>query len=187
VRDRFGGSAARYRSALAAAHITLQDARAIVADRLARDRVKERFRPRPATTREIADFVATYAATSVRLVSVDTPAPWLGGALRGFAVETFAPEQVFTLPQGRRRLIDTIDGRFAVRALGPSLPLYALPPARAADVARGVLGRFAKDAVYQRWLRAQQAAQLADAVCARDLVPAPGDVDLTLWAPFLGA
>jgi hypothetical protein len=187
VRDRFGGSAARYRSALAAAHITLQDARAIVADRLARDRVKERFRPRPATTREIADFVATYTATRVRLVSVDTPAPWLGGALRGFAVETFAPEQVFTLPQGRRRPIDTIDGRFAVRALGPSLPLYALPPARAGDVARGVLGRFAKDAVYQRWLRAQQAAQLADAVCARDLVPAPGDVDLTLWAPFLGA
>jgi hypothetical protein len=187
VRDRFGGSTTRYRAALTAAHVTLQDARAIVADRLARDRVKERFRPRPATSRQIADFVATYAATSVRLVSVDTPAPWLGGALRGFAVETFAPEQVFELPQGRRRSIDTIDGRFAVRALGPSLPLYALPPARAADVARGVLGRFAKDAVYQRWLRAQQASQLAGAVCARDLVPAPGDVDLTLWAPFLGA
>ena len=74
-----------------------------------------------------------------------------------------------------------------MRALGPSLPLYALPPARAADVARGVLGRFAKDDVYQRWLRAQQSTQLADAVCARDDLPAPGDVDLTLWAPFLGA
>jgi hypothetical protein len=187
VRDRFGGSAARYRAAVAGAGVTLQDARAIVADRLARDRVKERFRPHPATARQIADFVATYAATSVRLVSVDTPAPWLGGALRGFAVETFAPEQVFRLQPGRRRPIDTIDGRFAVRALGPSLPLYALPPARAADVARAVLGRFAKDDVYQRWLRAQQATQLADAVCARDDLPAPGDIDLTLWAPFLGA
>jgi hypothetical protein len=187
VRDRFGGSAVRYRASTAAAHLTLPGARAIIADRLARDRVKERFRPQPATVRQIADFVATYAATSVRLVSVDTPAPWLGGALRGFAVETFAPKQVFALPGGLRRSIDTIDGRFAVRALGPSLPLYALPPARAADVARGVLGRFAKDAVYQRWLRAQQGTQLADAVCARDLLPAPGDVDLTLWAPFLGA
>jgi hypothetical protein len=187
VRDRFGGSGTRYRAALAAAHVTLQDARAIIADRLARDRVKERFRPRPATARQIADFVGTYAATSVRLVSVDEPAPWLGGALRGFAVETFAPQQLFGLPQGRRRSIDTIDGRFVVRALGPALPLYALPPARAADVARAVLGRFAKDAVYQRWLRAQQTAQLADAVCARDDLPAPGDVDLTLWAPFLGA
>jgi hypothetical protein len=186
VRDRFGSSTSRYRAALAAAHVTLQDARAIVADRLARDLVKERFRPRPATARQIADFIATYAATSVRLVTVDTPAPWLGGAVRGFAVETFAPEQVFSLPQGRRRSIDTTDGRFAVRALGPALPLFALPPARAADVARGVLGRFAKDDVYQRWLRARQATQLADAVCARDDLPAPGDVDLTLWAPFLG-
>ena len=123
----------------------------------------------------------------MRLVSVDGPAAWLGGALRGFAVETFAPEQVFALPQGRRRSIDTIDGRFAVRALGPALPLFALPPARAADVARGVLGRFAKDDVYQRWLRSRQAVQLAGAVCARDDLPAPGDVDLTLWAPFLGA
>jgi hypothetical protein len=50
-----------------------------------------------------------------------------------------------------------------------------------------VLGRFAKDDVYQRWLRTREAALLGDAVCARDDLPAPGDVDLTLWAPFLGA
>jgi hypothetical protein len=187
VRDRFGGSLGRYRAALAAAAVTQSDARAIVADRLARDRVKERFRPRPATARQIADFISTYAATNVRLVSVDSPAPWLGGAQRGFAVETIAPEQVFSLPLGRRRSIDTIDGRFDVRALGPALPLYALPPARAQDVARAVLGRFAKDDVYQRWLRARESALLAVAVCARDDVPVPGDVDLTLWAPFLGA
>jgi hypothetical protein len=187
VRDRFGGSAARYRAALVAAHVTQADARAIVADRLARDRVKERFRPRAATSREIADFISTYSSVNVRLVSVDTPAPWLGGAQRGFAVETIAPEQVFSLPLGKPRSIDTIDGRFAVRALGPSLPLFALPPARAQDVARAVLGRFAKDDVYQRWLRTRENVLLGDASCARDDVPAPGDVDLTLWAPFLGA
>jgi hypothetical protein len=170
-----------------AAHLTQTDARAIIADRLARDRVKERFRPKPATARQIADFSATYSATNVRLVSVDAPAPWLGGAQRGFAVETIAPEQVFSLPIGKRRSLDTIDGRFVVRALGPSLPLFALAPARAQDVARAVLGRFAKDDVYQRWLRTRENALLGDAVCARDDVPAPGDVDLTLWAPFLGA
>jgi hypothetical protein len=54
-------------------------------------------------------------------------------------------------------------------------------------VARAVLGRFAKDDVYQRWLRARETSLLGDAVCARDDVPVPGDVDLTLWAPFLGA
>ena len=73
-----------------------------------------------------------------------------------------------------------------MRPLGPALPLYALPPARARDVARGVLGRFAKDAVYSTWLRAQETMLLGNAVCARDDVPARAEVDLTAWAPFLG-
>src|SRR4051794_16947613 len=186
VRDRFRGSVPRYRNALGAAHIALADARSIIADRLARDRVRERFRPPRATPAQVAEFVSTYAATRVRLVSVDPEAPWLGDASRGFAVETIAPAQVFTLPQAKRRSIDTIDGRFAVRPLGPALPLYALPPARAADVARGVLGRFAKDAVYERWLHARETALLAKAVCARDDLPVIGDVDLAAWVPFLG-
>jgi len=39
--------------------------------------------------------------------------------------------------------------------------------------------------VYQSWLRTREAALLSQAVCARDDIPASGDVDLTLWAPFL--
>jgi hypothetical protein len=187
VRHRFGGSVARYRSAVAAAKLTLADARAVIADRIGRERVEERFRPRPATTGQLADFVTTYAATQVRLVSVDTPAPWLGDARRGYAVATIAPQEVFSLRVGVRRTIDTVDGRFAVRALGPSLPLYALQPSEARNVARGLLGRFAKDAVYESWLRAQESRVLQTAVCARDDVPAAGGVDLTAWAPFLGA
>jgi hypothetical protein len=186
VRDRFGRSVARYRAALAAAGLTLADARSIIADRLARDRVEERFRPPPATATQIAAFLATYAATLVRLVSVAPEAPWLGDAFRGFAVDTIAPSEVFTLPQGRRSLIDTADGRFAVRPLGPPLPLLGLPPASARNVARGVLGRFARDDVYERWLSAEQGRLLATAVCARDALPSKGDVDLTAWAPFLG-
>jgi hypothetical protein len=187
VRDRFGGSRARYDAALAAAHVTTGEARAIVADRIARERVQERFRPQPATAAQLAAFVETYATTRVRLVSVDVEAPWLGDAVRGWAVETIAPEQVFSLPTGVRRPIDTIDGRFRVRALGPPLPLLALPPAKARDVARGVLGRFARDEVYERWLSAQQASLLASAVCVRDRLPVNADVDLTAFAPFLGA
>ncbi len=186
VRDRFGGSVARYRAALAAAHVTLADARAILADRLARGRVEERFRPRAPSGEELTAFISTYASMNVRLVSVEPEAPWLGDALRGFAVQTIAPDQVFALGVGIREQIDTVDGRFAVRPLGPSLPLLALPPARARDVARGVLGRFAKTAVYDRWLRTQEGALLASAVCARDDLPATGDVDLTAWLPFLG-
>ena len=53
-------------------------------------------------------------------------------------------------------------------------------------MARTVLDRFARDDVYQPWLRAQETALLGTAVCARDELPATGDVDLTAWVPFLG-
>jgi hypothetical protein len=187
VRDRFGGSKPRYRSALAAAHLTLQDARAIIEDRLARDRVQQRFRPPHPTASQVDAFLDTYAVTRVRLVRVDPAASWLGDAFRGFAVETIAPAEVFDAPQGRRSSIDTIDGRYDVTPLGPPQPLLALSPHDAHNVAVGVLGRFAKLAVYERWLRTNELALLADAVCTRDLVPTEGDVDLTDFVPFLGA
>ncbi len=186
VRDRFGRSVNRYRGALRDANLTLPDARAILEDRLARDRVQERFRPHPATGAQIAEFLSTYAATRVRLVESDPRAPWLGGAVRGFAVETIAPSEIFSLRQNRKATIDTIDGRFTVRPLGPPLPVLALSPIQASTVARTVLGRFAKLDVYARWLRTHQIHLLADAVCIRDAVPARGDVDLSAWVPFLG-
>ena len=186
VRDQFGGSVARYRAALAQAGVTLIDARAIIADRLGREHVEERFKPPAPTAKEIADFVSTYAATRVRLVSASPEAPWLGDAYRGFAVETLAPPPVFGLPQGKSTSIDTIDGRFAVRPLGPALPLYALAPASANAVARGVLGRFAKDGVYSNWLMTQEDELLGKAICAGDQLPAAGDVELGSFVPFLG-
>jgi hypothetical protein len=186
VRDSFNGSRSRYLAALSAAGVNLQDARAIVADRIARERVEERFKPQAPTPTQITDFQTTYAATRVRLVSVTTEAPWLGDAFRGFAVETIAPEQVFTLPQGKKTAIDTRDGRFVVQPLGPALPLYALAPTSANAVARGVLGRFARDAVYDNWLAKQESKLLDDALCARDDLPAVGDVDLSALVPFLG-
>ena len=186
VRDRFGGSASAYRAALAAAHVTLVDARAIIADRLARERIEERFQPRAASARDVADFLTTYAATRVRLVTVQPRAPWLGGADRGLVVETLAPAQVFGITTGQTATIDTLDGRFRVTAVQAAQPLYALPHAEAVGVARQVLGRFARDGVFQSWLRGQEAKVLASAVCARDDLPAEGDVDLTAWVPFLG-
>jgi hypothetical protein len=185
IRDRFGGSAGRYRAALAAARVTLADARAILADRLGREQVEQRFRPRPPTAKQVDDFLTTYAATRVRLVSVDAPAPWLGYALRAYAVDSIAPEAVFGLALGRATAIDTIDGRFTVRPLGPALPLYALSQHDARSVAAGLLRRFAADAVYESWLHTQETRLLQTAVCARDQLPAPGDVDLGAWVPFL--
>jgi hypothetical protein len=184
VHDSFGGSRSRYLAALATAHVSLTDARAVIADRLGRERVEQRFRPPAATSSQIADFLSTYAATQVRLVSASPEAPWLGDAYRGFAVQTIAPDQVFTL--AKQATIDTADGRFTVKPLGPALPLYALAPASANAVAKAMLGRFAKDAVYQQWLKTQEEKVLDAAVCAKDQLPVAGDVDLTAWLPFLG-
>jgi hypothetical protein len=187
VRDRFARSPARYRGALADAHVTLQDARAILEDRLARDSVQQRFRPQRPSGPQIAAFLETYAATRVRLIRVDPAASWLGDVSRGYAVETIAPAEVFSARQGRRSTIDTIDGRFDVTPLGPPQPLLGLSPHDARNVAVRVLGRFAKLAVYERWLRAEEIHLLQNAVCTRDLVPAQGDVDLSAWVTFLGA
>jgi len=186
VRDRFGGSVPAYRAALLAAHVTLADARAIIADRLGRERVEERFQPRPPSAASIAAFLSTYAGTLVRLVQVSPRAPWLGGLDRGLAVETLAPIQVFRLGTNRTATLDTIDGRFVVRTLAAPLPLLALPRAQAVGVAKSVLDRFARDDVFQSWLQGRENTLLASAVCARDQVPTEADVDLSVWVPFLG-
>jgi hypothetical protein len=149
--------------------------------------VQQRFRPQRPSGPQIAAFLETYAATRVRLIRVDPAASWLGDVSRGYAVETIAPAEVFSARQGRRSTIDTIDGRFDVTPLGPPQPLLGLSPHDARNVAVRVLGRFAKLAVYERWLRAQEIHLLQNAVCTRDLVPAQGDVDLSAWVTFLGA
>jgi hypothetical protein len=119
-------------------------------------------------------------------VSVQPRAPWLGDVDQGIAVATLAPAQVFSLTTGRSASIDTIDGRFQVTPLGPSLPLFALPRAQAIRTAVDVLDRFARDDVFQSWLSGQESKLLATAVCARDQLPTEADVDLTAWVPFLG-
>ena len=186
VRDRFGGSTPAYRAALVDARVTLADARAIIADRLGRERVEERFQPRAPSAASVQAFLTTYAATRVRLVTVAPRAPWLGDVDQGLAVETLAPIQVFRLATNRNASIDTIDGRFTVRPLAAPLPLFALSRAQALSVARNVLDRFARDDVFQSWLRGQESKLLGSAVCARDQLPAEADVDLTAWLPFLG-
>jgi len=186
VRDRFAASIPAYRTALLDAHVTLADARAIIADRLGRERVEERFKPRPSSASSVASFLSTYAGTRVRLVAVSPRAPWLGDLDQGFAVETLAPIQVFRLATNRTATLDTIDGRFSVHTLAAPLPLFALPRAQAAGVARSVLDRFARDDVFQSWLQGQEDKLLESAVCARDQLPTEADVDLTAWVPFLG-
>jgi hypothetical protein len=183
VASAFGGSRARYLAALRQAKLPLADARALIADRIARDRIEARFKPRPRSQAEVSDFVATYGGQQARLVQTTPAAPWLGGAERGWAVSSLAPERVFSLQRAAR--LDTPDGVFRVKPLGPPLPLGLLPASTANAVARATLERLAHADVYARWLEAQERAQLDGATCLRDDLPATGATDVSPFVPFL--
>ncbi len=185
VKGRFGGSRARYLAGLRRSRLTVLDARALIADRLARDAVEARFKPRRPAAGEIADFVSTYGTQTVRLVEAEPAAPWLGDARRGWAIASLAPDALFTIATGRNVRIDTPDGRFTVRAVGPAMPLELLSGAKAAAAARAALERLAKGDVYASWLKGAEQSVLRDAVCVRDTLPTPGAVDLSPFVPFL--
>src|SRR5262249_39790462 len=97
IASSFRGNRAAYLAALARAHLTLADARAIIADRLARDDVQSRFRPQPPPAAQVRDFLASYAEQPARLVKTSRAAPWLDGASSGWVVSTLGPQQVFEL------------------------------------------------------------------------------------------
>jgi hypothetical protein len=98
-------------------------------------------------------------------------------------VSTLAPERIFTLAKPAR--IDTPDGVFHVRPLGPAVPLALLPAATGRAVAAASLQRLARANVYASWLATQERAQLAGATCLRDDLPATGATDLSAFVPFL--
>ena len=184
IASSFGGSRTRYLAALARARLTLADAQAIIADRLARDVVETRFRPQPPPAGQVRDFLSTYAAQPARLVKTTRPAPWLDGASRGWVVSTLGPQAVIDL--AGTATVDTADGSFEVTPLGPALPVALLTPAEASGVARAALDRFAHATVYDSWLRGQEQTQLAGAFCLGDNMPsASGATDLDALAPFL--
>lgn len=183
VSSGFGGSRGRYLSALRSRGLSLADARALVADRIARDRIEARFKPRAPSAAEVADFRATYATQPARLVRTTPAAPWLGGAERGWVVSSLAPERLFALRRAAR--VDTPDGVFRVQPLGPAVPLGLLSPVKAAAAARAALQGLRRGDVYASWLKAQEARELRSAVCLRDDLPATGPTDLGSLVPFL--
>jgi hypothetical protein len=183
IHSSFGGDRKRYWAGLAQAKLTIADARAIIAARLEHDDVEARFRPRPPTSAQIADFLATYAEQPARLVQTTRSAPWLGGAKKGWAVSTLAPSEVFALDDAGT--IDTPDGPFDVSPLGSAVPLALVPHVQAVEAARAVLERLARDAVYRSWLHDAEQKQLDAASCAGDQMPTPAATDLSAFVPFL--
>jgi hypothetical protein len=188
VGAQFGGSYARYRAALAKAHASLGAARGVIADELRRVTIASGFRVAGPTAAEIGEYYETYGATRARLVQTKTPAPWLGKNKRGFALESTAPPQLFSLPEGGGwHRIRTMRGTYQVRALDPPVSLGALP----LDVARPAivtaLKELARSDRYEAWLLARERVLDEQAVCRGDVQPEVGVVELTDYLPFLAA
>jgi hypothetical protein len=121
-------------------------------------------------------------------VQTKTSAPWLGNRKRGYALESTAPPQVFSLPQGGGwHSINTMRGTFQVRALDAPVSLGALPLDIATPAVVAALQGIARSDRYESWLLAREKVLDDQAVCRRDAQPEVGVVELTDYLPFLAA
>jgi hypothetical protein len=153
--------------------------RAILQDDVRRAWIRERLRVGGVSPSAVQAFQATYAETRARLVKVSEPVPWLGGRARGYALEANAPRELFSLTRPGR--VATPDGVLTVTPLEDTLPLGAVPPEVARTSIVAALRTFAQADAYRRWLATNEAPLLEKALCARDDLPPPGEVDLSLY------
>src|SRR3954454_14088161 len=188
VAAHFGGSFARYRAALGKAHASQGAARGVIADELRRAVIESGFRVGGPSAEEISEYYETYGATRARLVQTKTNAPWLGNRKCGFALESTAPPQLFSLRQGGGwHRINTMRGSFQVRALDAPVSLGAIPLKLARPAVVTALQAIARSDRYEAWLLARENVLDEQAVCRRDAQPQVGVVELTDYLPFLAA
>ena len=184
IRESFHGSRSAYVAALRQAHATPGVARSVLADELRRARLElPRYAPRPTGT-EVAAFYSAYPDLLVRRVRVTPAPPWLA-ARTSYALAESAPQQLFSLPLGRKSRLSTLLGTFAVRPLGPSQSLGALPLADVRPAIVAALRGFERAQSFERWTITQQTHALNRTICQRDELPQPAAIDLTEYLPFL--
>jgi hypothetical protein len=184
VATRFGGSRAAYLAALTRARASRAVARGVLADELRRRKLMARLRVRTPSVSQLAEFQDTHGALLAREVEVSPAPAWLPGG-RGLALAADAPAGLFRLADGAESSLRTLGGVVAVRTLGETTPLAAVPFATArAAIARVLREAARSDAYHVRSLRRQEAA-LATLRCVRDRLPAVGPADLTSYLPFL--
>lgn len=186
IGARFGSRDA-YLSALRRAHATPTVARGVIADELRRGLIEQRFHvPAPAAA-DVQEYYTSYADTPSRLIESKTRAPWLGGRTRGLALASNAPPQLFRLRGSGWATINTMTGKFQVRALTPSVPLGGVPLGLARPAVVAALKALARDQDYEHWLVARERAYDYATLCYRDRQPTAGLVPLTDYLPFLAA
>jgi hypothetical protein len=182
---RFGGSRSAYVAALAARHATVANARGVLGDELRRAQIGAALSARPPSESEIEAFYAAYPSTPVRLVRVSPAASWLGGKTTGLAISPVVPARLFTLAAGRQTTLLAADGSYSVQPLDQSLPLSAVPLDLARPAVRTALIAFARSDAVEAWTESRQTAVLNQAICRGDHLPQVGEVDLSVYLPFL--
>ena len=185
IRDSFHGRRSAYVAALRQGHATVEIARAVLGDELRRARLEQQQYAPPPTGREVADFYDAYPDLLARLVRVSPSPPWLAGQGRGFALAEAAPQRLFSLPTGRKARLTTLLGTLAVRPLGASQPLGALPLSSVRPAIVAALRGFERAQSFERWTIARQNVILSRTICLHDDLPQPAAIDLTQYLPFL--
>ena len=184
IRSSFHGRKSAYLAALRQAHATAGIALAVLGDELRRARLEQpRYAPKPKED-EVSAFYTAYPDLLVRRVRVTPAPPWLA-ARTGFAVEESAPQRLFSLPAGRKSRLSTLLGSFAVKPLGPTQPLGALPLPAVRSAIVSALRGFERAQSFEHWTIAQQNHALNRTICLRDQLPQPAAIDLTEYLPFL--
>ena len=185
IADHFAGSRSAYESALADADVPLPVARSILADELRRERIERRMSVPVSTAAQVSDFYASYPDLLVRPVR-SKPAPvWLGGLVKGYALEATAPGSVFRLASRRTAKLQTADGAYAVRPLGKAQPLGTMPLSLVAPAIRLALASFARGDAFEQWTTRVQTAELVNTNCRGDDLPSPGPAEVSTFVPFL--
>jgi hypothetical protein len=184
VATRFGGSLEAYSAALVRARASVSIARGILGDELRRLQIQARLhvsRPAPATVQR---YLETHDALPARRVAVSPAPSWLPEGT-GYALGPSAPAAVFRAPVGRTVVLQTVEGRFALRALDEATVLGGLPLRLARPaVVRELVFEQRADA-YTVWTLRRQNGAESRLVCQRDRLPELGVVTLSSFAPFL--
>jgi hypothetical protein len=185
IRQEFRGERPLYLQALARAHTTVPQARAILADQLRRAKVAPSLPSSAPSASAISTFYSSYPNLQVRLVQSKPSPPWLGKLAQGLALQDVAPDRLFALTTGKSENVLTSTGTYAVKALGDPSPLGAVPLGRATPAIAAALRSFSQGDAFEAWSLAKQRAALNTATCAQDNLPQPAAVDLVQFVPFL--
>ena len=156
ILQSFGGSRAAYVSALAKAHASVTVARAILGDQLRQARIESRLGAPTPSAADLQTFYTSYPDLSARLVQAKPAPSWLGSKAQGFAISEVAPDRLFALATGKKAVVRTSDGVYAVKALADPLPLGAVPFSRAKPAIAAALRQFARGLAFERWTVARQ-------------------------------